>query len=436
MEGAALSNAYLDTLLRGQSSLPASPRGWLDALRADALERANALSVPTPRDEEWRFTDLSPLYKHVFQRAHAAAALAPRDAAGLAIAEASCRLTFVDGLFAPALSSALEHEGVTVRPLAAALNEHDPVVQEHLARYVALDDDPFTAVNTAWLQDGALVRVGKGRATPVVHLLFVSSRADLASYPRVLVVAERDSDCTLIEDFVALHDGPYLVNAVTEIGLADAARVRHVRLQRDSTAAFHIATCGVRVGRDAQYASTSVALGARISRHNLHVSQAAESGHCQIDGLALIDGRQLADTHSLLDHSAPNGHSRQLHKCIVGGAAHAVFNGKIFVRRGAQLTDASQQSRNLLLSERARVDTKPQLEIFADDVKCAHGATVGQLEADQVFYLKSRGLSEATARELLTFAFAAEIVERIPVPSLVRRLEDTVVRQTQNRKPS
>jgi Fe-S cluster assembly protein SufD len=269
-----------------------------------------------------------------------------------------------------------------------------------------------------------------------VHLLFVSTRADVASYPRVLVIAERDSECTVIEDFAALHEGAYLVNAVTEIGMADAARVKHVRLQRESQAAFHIATCGVRFGRDAQYISTSAALGARISRHNLNVVQAGEGGQCRIDGLALIADRQLADTHSLLDHTVPNGRSRQLHKCIVAGAAHAVFNGKIFVRPGAQLTDAAQQSRNLLLSERAHVDTKPQLEIFADDVKCAHGATVGQLEADQLFYLKSRGLSETTARDLLTFGFAAEIVERIPVPSLVRRLQDTLMRQTQNRKPS
>jgi Fe-S cluster assembly protein SufD len=432
-----LSNTYLDTLLRGQSSLPASPRGWLNALRGDALERANALSVPTPRDEEWRFTDLSPLYKTSVQRADAAVAPAAADVAGFEVPEASARLTFVDGHFAADLSSPLARDGGALRPLATALAGHDPVVQEHLARYVALGDDPFTAVNTAWLQDGALVHVAKGRTEPAaIHLLFVSTRADLASHPRVLVLAERGSDCTVIEDFVALHEGAYLVNAVTEIGVADTARVRHVRLQRDSIAAFHIATCGVRLGRDARYTGTSVALGARISRYNLGIAQAGEGAQCQIDGLALIGGRQLADTHSLLDHAAPNGRSRQLHKCIVGGAGHAVFNGKIFVRRGAQLTDAAQQSRNLLLSERAHVDTKPQLEIFADDVKCAHGATVGQLDPDQVFYLKSRGLSEATARDLLTFAFAAEIVERIPVPSLVRRLEDTVVRQTQNRKTS
>jgi Fe-S cluster assembly protein SufD len=229
------------------------------------------------------------------------------------------------------------------------------------------------------------------------------------------------------------------VSGVTEIGVSDNAHVRHIRLQRESQAAFHIATSGVHLHRDARYTTVSVALGARISRYNLNVTQAGEGAECTIDGLALIGGRQLADTHSLLDHVTPHGRSRQLHKCIVGGAGHAVFNGKIFVREGAQKTDSAQQSRNLLLSERAHVDAKPQLEIFADDVKCAHGAAVGQLEADQLFYLKSRGLDEITARNLLTYAFAAEIVGRIPVPSLVRRLEETVVRQTekaedQNRK--
>jgi Fe-S cluster assembly protein SufD len=190
----------------------------------------------------------------------------------------------------------------------------------------------------------------------------------------------------------------------------------------------------VRVERDGHYQSVAVALGGRISRYNLNVSQAGEGAQCQIDGLALIDGRQLADTHSFLDHARPDGSSRQMHKCIVGGAAHAVFSGKILVRPGAQRTNSSQESRNLLLTDKAHVDTKPQLEIFADDVKCAHGAAIGQLDPEQVFYFKSRGLSESTARELLTFAFATEIVGRIPVPSLVKRLEETVVRQTGGRQ--
>ncbi len=238
-------------------------------------------------------------------------------------------------------------------------------------------------------------------------------------YPRALVVAAPGSRCTVIEDFVSLHQDAGFTNSVTEIAVGENASVRHVRLQRESASAFHIATCGVRAARDGRYSNVSVSLGARISRYNLNVTQAGEGTDFEIDGLALISGRQLADTHSFLDHAHPHGRSRQLHKCIAGGAAHAVFNGKILVRPGAQRTDSAQQSRNLLLSERAHVDTKPQLEIFADDVKCAHGATVGQLDAEQIFYLKSRGLCESTARDLLTFAFAAEIVERIALPSVV-----------------
>jgi Fe-S cluster assembly protein SufD len=244
------------------------------------------------------------------------------------------------------------------------------------------------------------------------------------------VVTEAGSEATLIEDFVTLGDEAYFTNAVTEIALADNARVNHVRVQREGGQAFHIANCAVSLAHASRYESVSVALGARISRYNLNVQQNAEGAECAIDGLALIAGTQLADTHTCIDHARPHGVSRQQHKCIVDGSAHAVFNGKIMVRQGAQLTNSAQSSRNLLLSAKARVDTKPQLEIFADDVKCAHGATVGQLDADEVFYLKSRGLSDIAARNLLTYAFGAEIIDRIPVASLKHTLEQTVLAQT------
>jgi Fe-S cluster assembly protein SufD len=427
----AVHNGYLGRLLPGQASLPVSPRAWLNTLRGEALERANALAVPTTRDEDWRFTDLSPLYRAALRHSEAAGALEARALEGLVISEAGARLVFVDGYYAPALSDVQAMDGVTIKPMAAALTAQDQLLPEHLGRYADFRADAFAAVNTAWLQDGPLIALGRNRSVErPVHLLFVSTKADMASYPRALVVAETGSDCILVEDFVALHAGAYLTNGVTEIAVGENARVRHVRLQRESKAAFHIASCAVRLKRDARYQSVSVALGGRISRYNVNVTQAGEGAECHLDGLALVEGRQLADTHSFLDHTRPNGRSRQLHKCIVGGAAHAVFNGKIFVRPGAQRTDSAQESRNLLLTDKAHVDTKPQLEIFADDVKCAHGATVGQLDPEQVFYLMSRGLSDPAARDLLAFAFAAEVVERVPVPSLVQQLEGTVVRQT------
>ena len=428
----AVKNTYLESLLHGQGQVPASPLSWLNQVRAEALERANALAVPTTRDEDWRFTDLSPLYKTTFQLA-----LQPPDVAAAAIEpfvipEAGSRLVFVDGTFAEALSILKREDGITVASLASALAQHSERVRAELGSLVASDDDAFSAVNTAWLRDGALVLVGPDRdVTHPIHLLFISASAETVSFPRVLVAAATGSRCSVIEDFVSLHGDAGFTNAVTEISVGDNARVRHIRLQRESASAFHIATCGVRVARDGRYSSLSVSLGARVSRYNLNLVQAGEGTDFEIDGLALISGRQLADTHSFVDHALPHGRSRQLHKCIAGGASHAVFNGKILVRPGAQRTDSAQQNRNLLLSQRAHVDTKPQLEIFADDVKCAHGATVGQLDAEQVFYLKSRGLSESSARNLLTFAFAAEIVERIRIPSLVQRLEDLLVRETQ-----
>ena len=431
----AVKTDYLEQLLSGLASLPAGSGGWLRTLRSEALEHANALPAPTTRDEEWRFTDLSPLYRTAFQRTGAMQEIAAAEIAGFLLPEAATRLVFIDGHYAAQLSRIAPAGGLTVGPLAAAAQEQNALMSQHLGRYADFRAEPFVALNTAWLQDGAFIAVARDHAAIAepVHLLFVSTRPEAVSYPRILLVAQPGSDCILVEDYAALHEGAYLTNAVTEIAVEPNARVAHVRLQREAKAAFHISTCGVRLGRDARYQCVSAALGGRISRYNVGVVQAGEGAECRLDGLALIEGRQLADTHSVMDHTLPNGRSRQLHKCIVGGAAHAVFNGKIFVREGAQLTDSAQESRNLLLTDKARVDTKPQLEIFADDVKCAHGATVGQLDPDQLFYLTSRGLDGATARELLTFAFAAEVVERIPVPTLVTRLAGTVVHRTRGK---
>jgi len=431
----AVKNTYLDSLLHGQGQVPASSLSWLNRVRAEALERANALEVPTTRDEDWRFTDLSALYKTSFQLAPRPAQVDSSAIESFLVPEAGSRLVFVDGVFAEGLSTVHPADGITVASLASALSQQSERVQAHLGRVVDSSGDPFSAVNTAWLRDGALVLVGRDRdVTHPIHLLFVSACAGSACFPRVFVAAAPGSRCTVIEDFVSLHGDANLTNGVTEITVAENASVRHIRMQRESLSAFHIATCGVNVARDGRYSSVTISLGARLSRYNLNVVQAGEGTDFELDGLALISGRQLADTHSLVDHALPHGRSRQLHKCIAGGASHVVFNGKILVRPGAQRTDSAQQNRNLLLTERAHVDTKPQLEIFADDVKCAHGATVGQLDAEQVFYLMSRGLSESTARNLLTFAFAAEIVERIRIPSLVQRLEDLVLRQTQSKE--
>ena len=427
----ASSSGYLESLLAGQPRLPPSPLGWLNRLRAHAVDRAGALTVPTAADEEWRFTDLSPLTRRSFQPVQIPTRLAPTDVERFFLDEAPVRLVFVDGAYAAELSSPANERACVAVNLPAALEAHAASLEPHLGRHALFEQSAFTALNTAFLHDGAVIVVPRNaRAAAPVHLLFISTRNGSVSHPRCLVVAGAGSELTLVEDYVALHEESSFTNAVTEIALADQARVTQVRVQRESGAAFHIANCSVALGRASRYRSVSVTLGARLSRLDLNVVQAAECAECAIDGVALIGGEQLADTHTLIDHAKPHGVSRQLHKCIAGGSSHAVFNGKILVRAGAQQTDSSQSSRNLLLSGKAQVDTKPQLEIFADDVKCAHGATVGQLEPDEVFYLRSRGLSEATARNLLTYAFGAEVIERIPLGSLKTRLEQAVLERT------
>ncbi len=432
MSAVAASHPYIEALLKGYIT----PRGgvtWLNERRAQALERANALTVPTSRDEEWRFTDISALTKLNFRPAADAPRLTMADISGFVVPEAIARLVFVDGVFAPALSAVTGlPQGVVVASLATALDAHAAAIEPHLARHASFEGEVFPALNTAFLREGAFIWVAGNRKYPApIQLLFVATQAGIAAYPRCLVIAEAGSECTLIEDYVSLGDAVYFNNVVTEVVVGEGAQVRHVRVQGEAAGAYHIATCAAILAKDARYASHTVTLGARLSRFNLGIVQQGDGAEVVLDGLAIIAGRQLADTHSLMDHARPHGRCRQVHKCIVDGGAHAVFNGKIVVRPGAQLTDSSQQSRCLLLSDRAHVDAKPQLEIFADDVKCAHGAAIGQIDAEQLFYLRSRGLPEPRARKLLTYAFAAELIGRIPVPSLVERLERTVLAQTQ-----
>ena len=426
------TNAYLDSLLRGYSLAPAGPLGWVNDLRRRALERAHQLTVPSTRDEAWRFTDLSPLYRLAFKPARDDAAMV--HAARLApymLPEAGTALVFVDGFFVPALSTLGASTGVTVTNLASAMQTQPELVRGTLGALAGIDEDAFRAINAAYFHDGALIHVGRNQVAPApIHLLFASSRGEVATHPRVLVQLDAGASATVVEDFVALDAKVYCVNAVSEFNVGQGAQLKHVRMQRESAEAFHIATCAVKVARDARYESVSIALGARISRLALAVEQAGEGAYLGLDGLALIRDRQVADTHSFIDHAKPQGTSRQHHKCVVGGSAHGVFNGRILVRPDAQLTDSAQSSRNLLLSPRAHVDTKPQLEIFADDVKAAHGATIGQLDAEELFYLQTRGLPEATARGLLTYGFAAEIADRIPVASIAKALRKTLLEHT------
>lgn len=408
----------------------------LNELRDRASQWVKKLTLPTRRDEEWRFTDLAPLVQVNFQTS-TTSALPESLLDEFALPEAPIRLAFVNGVYAPQLSSLADlPEGLVVSNLAQLPVTHRSRVGEYLAQQQGATE-LFTALNTAGLTDAAVVWVSKNTVveTPI-HVLFISTTDEvpIIFQPRCLVVAETGSQLNVIESYVTSVEGcpdipvnrPYFTNPVTEIWVEENAQVTHTRSQRDAADAIHIGKSAIAQARNSRYTCNAITLGAKLSRHHLEIFQTGEGTETTLNGLTMIGGEQVADTHSTIALNHPHGISNQLHKCIVDDRGHAVFNGKVFVPKAAQFTNAGQLNRNLLLSPKARVDTKPQLEITADQVKCSHGATVSQLDADEVFYLQSRGLNETNARELLLDAFAAEILNRIPVASLQHRLAQCV----------
>ncbi|ACC83171.1 Fe-S cluster assembly protein SufD [Nostoc punctiforme] len=407
--------------------------GWLQELRQSAANWVRHSIIPTTREEEWRFTDLSSLRKVQFNIETVNYASLEFDILPEA---ANSRLVFVNGVFAPELSAVSDlPSGIVVSNLAGLSVLEQEGVRQFLAQAEGAQE-VFTALNTAGITDAAVVWVKKNVVveTPI-HLVFISVVGETAtiSQPRCLVVAESGSEVTLVEEYTnrrgaesAEKEGVYFTNAVTEVWVGDNAQVSHTRVEQEGAEAFHIGKTAIAQARDSRYTCHAITLGAKLSRHNLEILQTGEQTQTTLNGLTIISGKQLSDTHSAIALNYPHGTSDQLHKCIVGDRAHAVFNGKVFVPKLAQLTNASQLNRNLLLSSKARVDTKPQLEITADNVKCAHGATVSQLEDDEIFYLQSRGIDENDARKLLINAFAAEVINQIPIPSLREILLNTV----------
>lgn len=418
-------DAFLTGLLNQVSA--AGKDGWLQDLRDGATKWVRHSVIPNTREEEWRFTDLSPLKQVEFNLG----TLNTTAVEDFVLAEVSQRLVFVNGVYAPDLSNT---ENL---PAGLVVGNLDVLPSEFVSQYLAQSEgtrEVFTSLNTAGLNDVAVVSVAKNVVVEnPIHLLFISVTGESATLvqPRCLVVAESNSQVNLIEEYVAsTPEQVYFNNSVTEIWVNENAQVNHSRIVLESDAAFHIGKTAVTQRRYSRYNCHAVTMGGKISRHNLEILQTGEQTETTLNGLTVIADHQLADTHSAIALNHPYGISKQLHKCIIGDRAHGVFNGKVFVPKPAQLTDAAQLNRNLLLSSKAKIDTKPQLEITADNVKCAHGATVSQLEDDEIFYLQSRGIDENDARKLLVNAFAAEIINQIPVPSLQAKLLKTVVSLT------
>jgi Fe-S cluster assembly protein SufD len=422
-------------------SQPAAP-DWLQQLRAHGMARFESLGFPTTKNEDWHFTSVAPITERTFRTAMTSkAGVSSEGSTAGMVARADLQrftfgqpawhsLVFVNGEFSDNLSSFAGLGGkVRVSSLASAIHSGVGRPERHLGKIAAFDTHAFTALNSAFIRDGAFIELQPDAVVDQpIHLIFVSEgQGESISHPRNLIVAAQNSRATIIESYICIRDTPYFTNAVTEISLGEGARLDHYKIQRESEKSFHVGTTQIRQARDSQLHSFSFAVGGSLARTNIYTTLEGNAATCTLNGLYLADGTQHIDNQTSIEHIAPNCPSHEIYKGVLDGRSHGVFNGKVYVHPEAQKTDGKQSNNNLLLSPTARVDTKPQLEIFADDVKCTHGATVGRLDALAMFYLNSRGIGPETARTLLTYAFAADVLETIELEPMKSELERMVL---------
>jgi Fe-S cluster assembly protein SufD len=427
-----VSQVYQGKTQSRRATVVAETPEWLEGLRRRAADRFAAVGFPTSRDEEWRFTPVAPIAKTSWREAPVSAAMRGDELRPYLFGHPEwTRLVFVNGSYRQELSSLPSGpRGIRVGSLAQALRERLPTLERHLGRHAGVESTPFTALNTAAFQDGGFIHVpANTELDHPFHLIFVSTdeAAGCAIQPRNLLVVERGAQASFIESYVTTgSSGNYWTNPITEVVVDANCWVEHTRIQRESEGAYHVGGTYVDQQRDSHYRSFSLSMGGALARHNLQARLNDENVETLLYGLYLTHNDQLVDNHTAIHHDRPNCRSWEVYKGILDDRSRAVFNGKVFVKPEAQKTDAKQTNRNLLLSDRARVDTKPQLEIFADDVKCTHGATVGRLDDIALFYARSRGVPAEEAQRLLTYAFAAEVIGEVALEPVRRELERLV----------
>ena len=423
--------SYLESFSEFEKLAACHALPWLRKLRQDAFAGFCEVGFPTTHDEDWRFTNVSAIAQTAFRLTrNRRVRLSQQELEPYRVAGVACQLVFVNGHFArePSLLGKLPN-GVKVSSLGGEISSNPGAIEPHLGRYLDFRRDAFCALNTAFVEDGAFVHIPRGTVVEEpMYLLFVSTADDAPSmsHPRNLIVAEEDSQATFVEDYVSLGGGAVFCNTVTELVAGDHTVLSHYMIEREHKEAFNISTLRIQQGRSANVVSHSVLLGGALVRNNVHPVLAGEGGECLINGLFIGNGHQHLDNYMLVEHASPRCASRQFYNGILDGNAHGVFHGRIIVHKDAQKTDAKQTNRNLLLSDDAQIDTKPQLEIYADDVKCTHGATIGQIEGDALFYLRSRGIDELSARKLLLFAFASECLDRMKQGPIRKHVEGLI----------
>ena len=410
----------------GQGSSPS----WLQALHKGGIAHFADLGFPTVDHEEWRFTNVAPIARTPWSIADAPGRVSDKELSPLLFfGVPGKRVVFVDGHFSKELSSkdlAGGPQALRIQNLHEAVRSALPLVAQNLARHARYDENSFVALNTAFVRDGAVI-VAPSRSVEKepIYVIYVTTGAkqNTVTHPRTLIIAQRDSQLRVVEHFVSLGTSTAFTNSVTEIVLEEAARVEHCKVQDESLNTYHIATIQAQQARSSNLLSHSISIGGAITRNNLNCVLDGEGLEATLNGLYVGRDSQVVDHHTSIYHNKPNCQSHEFYHGILDGKSQGVFNGKIFVRPEAQKTDAKQTNRNLLLSDEATVDTKPQLEIFADDVKCTHGATIGQLDPESIFYLRARGIGLEMARKMLLHAFASEIVNRISIEPLRDQLD-------------
>ena len=415
----AQPGTYLESFMWLTSDHEKDTPAWLLDLRENAFARFSKVGFPNSRDEDWRFTNLSAFVRIPFRLAQKReVGITRTDLDAWRLPDAAAQIVFVDGHFKPDLSSldALP-KGVEIEGLNRAIASGNQVVSDHLGRYLDIERDPFCALNTSFAHDGAFVHLRKGVVVDSpIHLLFISTSSDdpEMTHPRNLIVVEEAAQASIVEEYISWgRETPTFSNAATELVAGENANVVHTLIEREHLQTYNFSTLRIQQARSANVASHSLLLGGALVRNNVHPVLAGEGAECLINGLFVGSGKQLLDNYMLVEHASPHCASRQFYNGILDDHSHGVFHGRIIVHKDAQKTDAKQTNRNLLLSDDAQIDTKPQLEIYADDVKCTHGATIGQIEESALFYLRSRGISEADARRILVQAFAGECLDRI-----------------------
>lgn len=429
----SLVDHYLAEHAAYASLLPGYGVPWLDELRGQAIARFAELGLPSPREEQWKYTRVTPIERRAFRPlGEFCIGLDQDDIAPYLFEDLDGHtLVFVNGQYAPQLSRpGVAENRLRVASLAHTLAEAPDEVEPYLARYADLGANGFAALSAAFMGEGAYIHLPRDRRLErPIHLVYLSTavEGDVFIHPRNLIVAADGSEGRVIESYVGMGEGRHLTNATTEVVLGANAAIEHIKLQHESSRAFHIAGLRVQQARSSRFTSHSLSFGGQLVRNDLCSLLDGEGAECTLNGLFVVGGRQHVDFHTTVEHARPHGTSREYYKGILDGRSHGVFNGRVHVHPGAQKTDSEQANQNLLLSRDAEVDTKPELEIYADDVKCSHGATVGQLDEEMLFYLRSRGIDASAARGLLTYGFAQDVIGRISLAPVRERLEGLLV---------